>query len=419
MVTYKLNIGDRLKNDKRDLTITNRKIVKKNYVSKDGKPFIQNQVFYQFICNKCGFDSGEYYKNGVHYDEYWIVQGNLINRGDGCPCCRNVPQITVPHINSIVSDKETEWMIPYFQGGYDEAKMYTKCSNQKLNFVCQDCHKIKDKKMSVNHLYRHKSCQCICGDGISYPNKYGYELFNNQLSNQIQNFSREYQPEWAKPYYYDFYFEKDGRSYICEFDGELGHGKEIHKSSNKTVEETILIDKIKEGLAKEHNINLIRVDASISSSDYISRSILNSELKNIVDLSSVDFSKCDEFSCSNLVKTVCLDYENNLLENFELSDKYHLSDTTICSYLKHGRNIGWVQREHIRKYRTSRKGIATHERKVKYVDENGIEEYYSSAKELSKISLDKFGVFISASKIRQVCRGQTISTCGIKGFSYA
>ena len=44
MVTYKLNIGDRLKNDKRDLTITNRKIVKKNYVSKDGKPFIQNQV---------------------------------------------------------------------------------------------------------------------------------------------------------------------------------------------------------------------------------------------------------------------------------------------------------------------------------------------------------------------------------------
>ena len=56
---------------------------------------------------------------------------------------------------------------------------------------------------------------------------------------------------------------------------------------------------------------------------------------------------------------------------------------------------------------------------IKYVDENGIEEYYSSAKELSKISLDKFGVFISASKIRQVCRGQTISTCGIKGFSYA
>ena len=29
MITYKLNIGDRLKNDTRDLTITNRKIVEK------------------------------------------------------------------------------------------------------------------------------------------------------------------------------------------------------------------------------------------------------------------------------------------------------------------------------------------------------------------------------------------------------
>lgn len=410
MVTYKLNIGDRLKNDKRDLTITNRKIVKKNYVRKDGKPFIQNQVFYQFICNKCGFDSGEYYKNGVHYDEYWIVQGNLTNRGDGCPCCRNDPQITVPHINSIVSDKETEWMIPYFQGGYDEAKMYTKCSNQKLNFVCQDCHKIKDKKMSVNHLYRHKSCQCICGDGISYPNKYGFELFNNQLKDQLENFIREYQTEWSKPYYYDFYFEKDNQKYICEFDGGLGHGKEMHKSSKKTLEDSIRVDKIKDDLAKKHNISVIRIDTSISNSEYISNNILESDLSKIFDFSNVDFKKCDEFACNNLVKTICLDFENSQMHLGDLAEKYDLSINTVLYYIKHGRNIGWCKRDFTPQRKTTKK--------VKLILDDGSFEIYESAVELAKVSFEKFGVKLYKEGINAVCNGRSKSCRGYNNFEY-
>lgn len=412
MTTYKLNIGDRLKNDKRDLTITNRKILDKYYVRKNGKPFIQKQIFYQFICNKCGFDSGKHYKNGVCYNEYWIEQGNLTNRKDNCPCCQKVPKVTVSHINSIVSNKDTEWMILYFQGGYDEAKMYTPHSNQKIRPVCPVCKRIKDRKISINELNRDKSCHCVCGDGISYPNKFGFELFNNQLSDQIKNFNREYQPEWAKPYYYDFYFEKDNKKYICEFDGGLGHGKEIYKSSSKSVEDSIITDKIKDKLAKENGVYLIRIDTSISNPQYISNNILKSELCKIIDFSNVNFQKCDEFACSNLVKIVCYDFQNSTMTNLDLSKKYKLSLPTVIEYIKHGRNIGWCKREHIMPRPPVMKPY-----KIRMFYNNGSSEIFESAQYLEDISIEKFGIKLNSGSIRKVCNGTSKSYYGYK-FEY-
>lgn len=400
MCTYKLNIGDRLKNDTRDLTITNRKIVNKKYTRKNGKQFSQNQVYYQFICNKCGFDSGEYHKKGIHYDEYWIEQGNLLWREDNCPCCQKIPKVIVPHINSIVAYKETEWMISYFQGGYEEAKMYSPHSNQKKYFVCPYCKRIKDKKISINELNRDNGCHCICEDGISYPNKYGFELFSNQLSKQLNNFKREYQPEWAKPYYYDFYFEKDNNKYICEFDGGLGHGREIHRSSSKTVEDSIQIDRIKDELAKTNDIQLIRIDTSKSNSDYISNNILKSKLSKIFDFSTVDFKKCDEFACNNLVKIICEDFENSTMTNVDLSKKYNLSIQTIVSYIKHGRNIGWCKRKHIMP-----PPPIIIPNKIRMLFDDGSSEIFESAQYLEDISLERFGIKLYKDGIRRVCNG--------------
>ena len=283
-INYKYNIGDRLVDENRDITILDRKFDRTQYIAKTdgrhkkGEKFYVNVIKYKIGCNKCRFDGNTFYRKGKEYDEYWVQQGNIANRKDGCTICRNVPQINVPHINSIVANNETKWMISYFQGGYDEAKKYTPCSNEKKYFVCPECGRIRDKKIMIHTLYKHKRLSCMCSDGISYPNKYGFELFNNQLKNQIKNLIREYQPEWAKPYYYDFYFEKYGQKYICEFDGGLGHGKEIHKRSNKSLEDTIKIDKIKEDLALSHRIFLIRIDTSISDSDFISLNIKKSKL---------------------------------------------------------------------------------------------------------------------------------------------
>lgn len=409
MRNYKLDIGDRLKNEKRDLIITNRKIVCKNYISKNGKKYKQNQIFYQFKCNVCGFDSGKHYKDGTFFEEYWIGERNLVDRKDNCPCCNRCPQITVSNINSIVSNKETEWMIPYFQGGYDEAKMYTPRSNQGKYFICPYCNQIKDKKIKINCLSLKGYLPCICGDGISYPNKYGFELFNNQLKDQIQVFIREYSPEWASPYYYDFYFEKDNKKYICEFDGGLGHGKNLYKNSNLTIEDTIKNDKIKDKLAKDKDIKLIRIDTFISDSDYISNKILESELNNIFDFSNVDFKSCDKFACGNLIKNVCLDYETKEMNYSDLRKKYGLSVDTIRRYIKHGKNIGWCKRKYIRQGKPSKK--------IKMFFDKDNYEIFGSANELEKISCKKFGVQLYKDCIRAVCKGKNKTYKGYR-FEY-
>ena len=418
--TYKYNIGDRIYDEYRDLTILDRKMEDKiYYYNRDGvrKSGYNHIAKYRVKCNKCGYDGSTYYRNGEEYEEYWMTQKSLSWNKSGCALCRNIPQITVVGINSIVDNSETQWMIPYFQVGYEEAKKYSPSSNQEKYFVCPDCGRIKDKLMKISSLNTYHSCNCICSDGVSYPNKYGYELFFNQLSNQIENCSREYQPNWAKPYYYDFYFEKDNKKYICEFDGGLGHGNEIHKASNKTIEETIATDKRKDNLAKEHNIEMIRIDATKSDSIFISSNILKSKLSSILDFSNVDFSKCDEFAHKNIIKTICFDYENNFLENFELSKKYNLHYDTIANYLKQGREIGWITRKRVIK-RDPKQYLNRKTKKVSFTNNNGEIEIYNSIKELSKISLEKFGVFISESKLRSVCCGYCESTCGIKGFKY-
>ena len=319
-------------------------------------------------------------------------------------------QITVPNINSIVANNETKWMIPYFQGGYNEAKRYTPCSNQKKYFICPDCGRIKDKKLTINVLYSKKHLPCICGDGISYPNKYGFELFNNQLKSQINIFIREYQPEWAKPYYYDFYFEKNDKKYICELDGGLGHGKEVHKYSNKSLDETVKIDKIKDDLAQRNNIELIRIDTSISDSTYIMKNILNSKLNSVFDFSNVNFSKCDEFACNNLMKTICLDYENSEMRLGDLSEKYGLSINTIITYIKHGKNIGWCKRDHIPPRKLTKR--------VKMTFDDGSYEIFESAVELAKISYKRFGVQFYKEGINAVCNGRSKSCKGYSNFEY-
>ena len=95
----------------------------------------------------------------------------------------------------------------------------------KIDFVsvykCPHCGKVSKNKKSPNGLYHNKGLGCSCSDGISYPNKFSYELLS-QLP--VTNVIHEYNPHWLKPYRYDNYFEFDGDKYILEMDGNLGHG---------------------------------------------------------------------------------------------------------------------------------------------------------------------------------------------------
>ena len=165
--------------------------------------------------------SSERIKCKCKIDGYeWNPVAAELLRGKGCVVCSRkkwVPGYTdIPTV--------APWMVKYFQGGYDEAKQYTVTSTKKIKPVCPTCGRIKESEIMICSIYNNHSIGCICGDGISYPNKFGYS-FLEQL--QVNNIIPEYSPDWIRPLRYDFYFEYQENKYILEMDGGLGHGKKL------------------------------------------------------------------------------------------------------------------------------------------------------------------------------------------------
>ena len=202
-------------------------------------------------------------------------------------------------------------------------------------FQCPDCgHK---KEMNICTLTsRGFSCN-VCSDSISYPNKYMRE-FLSQLP--VENVDYEYSPKWVKPLRYDSYFEYNGNAYIIEMDGGLGHGNRKY-CSNEIDIHGLENDRIKDELAKEHNIKVIRIDCLESDSDYISNNILNSELSNILDLSDINWDLCDMNATKNLVKEVCEYFNKTNLSTSKIAKTFKLGTNTVRRYLKRGTKFGW------------------------------------------------------------------------------
>lgn len=232
---------------------------------------------------------------------------------------------TNPNLASLLANKED---------GYK----YTQNSNQRTNWKCPICGEIINNK-NINKInIRGLSCP-RCSDGVSYPEKIMYSI----LQELNIEFKYQYKPTWCtykmngknKIGRYDFYFELNNKEYIIEMDGELGHGNKVHSKDTKTKEETKQIDDIKDRLANEHNIIVIRIDCKKSDLEYIKKHIIDSELNNLFNLSNIDWLKCEEFALSSLVKKAC-DLWNNQYTINDISKKIKVNKNTIIRYLKKG-----------------------------------------------------------------------------------
>lgn len=315
---YHYNIGDIIKNKKSNFTVIDRKI-EYIYNKNNRRTVIES---YYCRCNICGY-------------KFWIKYTNLKNRKE-CTCCSK-KLIVVPGINDIPTTDP--WMIPYFQGGEEEAKLYTSGSNKEIYPKCPDCGKIKDKPMQIHTIKQRHGIGCTCNDGISYPNKFSY-AFIDQLP--VYNHIKEYSPNWAKPYLYDNYFEYNDNKYILEMDGGIGHGNQTWEHKQDILGKQT--DELKDKLAKENNIYVIRIDCKISDMNYIKTNILNSQLNKIFDLSNIDWLKCDDYAQRNIVKEVCLFYENNNYPKHKvISDKFKICSSIITKYLNDGVKHGWCK----------------------------------------------------------------------------
>lgn len=316
-VVWKYSMFDEIKDERRNLKIIGKEL----RVREKSHNNICRDKWYKYRCNICGWDNG------------WIVEYSLDSKS-GCSCCAG--KTVVEGINDIPTT--APWMVKYFQGGYDEAKLYTRTSNKKIYPICPECGNIRNINIPICTIYKKQSIGCSCGDGISYPNKFAY----NMLKQLGLNFISEYSPEWINPKRYDFYFELNNNKYILEMDGGW-HNKD-NNLSGQSKEKSKNIDKYKYYSAIKNGIKVIRINCGKSDMKYIAYNILHSELTKILNLSVVDWIECDKYAISNLAKEICLFWsDNSQLSSKDLSKIYKLNYCTIIKYLKIGSIHAWCQ----------------------------------------------------------------------------
>lgn len=255
---------------------------------------------------------------------------NAVNNTEGCPYCigrkvneTNSIATTHPHVAKLLWNEE-------------DAHLYTAYANRKVDFKCLDCnHRIKNKYIyTVTQIGF--SCP-KCSDGVSYPEKF----ILNVLEQAGLDFETQVVFEWSENKRYDFYSES--LDCIIEAHGAQHYGRGGFISvGGKTHEEELINDEYKKSLACDNNkvYNYIVIDSKISELNYMKESIMSSELADLIDLSLVDFNKCDEIAQKTIVKTAC-ELWNEGLEVNEISVSLKSHATTIRRHLRKGSEIGW------------------------------------------------------------------------------
>lgn len=216
----------------------------------------------------------------------------------------------------------------------DDGYKYTFSSNEKTWFNCPDCGTPSLKRI-CNVVHHNFGCQ-HCSDNVSYPNKFGRALLD-QLP--INSYDYEYRPEWAKPYYYDNHFCYNGIEYILEMDGEF-HFKN-QTLSREGLEQVQARDRLKDELAVQRDIHMIRIECMKSEMEHIKSNILQSELNNVFDLSNIDWELCDQKAQKNILKEACKLYMSHLYTLKEIGEILQVHPSTISRYLTKGAKFGW------------------------------------------------------------------------------
>ena len=122
-------------------------------------------------------------------------------------------------------------------------------------------------------------------------------------------------------------------------------------------------DKVKEDLATNNNIsNYIIIDCRYSDMEWIKKSIMKRTQDNLnklclaellnFDESDIDWIKCHQAGCKNIVKEVCNLWNEDIKNVTEISTKLKISKDTTRVYLKQGTELGWCDydpKEELRK----------------------------------------------------------------------
>ena len=246
----------------------------------------------------------------------------------GCCVCRGL-KVKIGFNDICTTNPE---MVKFFQGGEDEAKLYTKSSHKKIKPICPNCGRVC-REQKINTLYTLKYVPCICSDGISIPEKF----MHNFLSEARVSFIYQYRINKETKYRYDFYIPS--KNMIIETNG----GQHYKETSRTSLLEVIENDLAKKELAIKNGIkNYIYLDFSDTSLEKIINELKSSCILDIlsINISNININKVYEESLKSLCVKVCKDWKKGLHDTKQLSKKYNMARATIIRYLKKGASIG-------------------------------------------------------------------------------
>lgn len=308
------NTGDRIVDDKRDITIIDKKKLTRKYI-------------YKYRCNICGYECQDGYRAGKPAKGLWRDEWDLNGAKKGCACCAS--KIVVPEINSIAATHPE--LSKYFING-DEYK-YTVQSNQRVDIRCPDCGYIKTDYPI--HLIYNPGFSCfVCASSVPVGERIVCALLDLQ---QIK-FKKEFQFPNSKKRY-DFYLpdynviiEVNGSQHYVQTSNTWGSVKEQKKN-----------DKYKKQFALNQGISAyIVVDARTSDFNYIKESIMNSGLADIISFDDVNWESIeDSINKNGIIKEMCEYWEQNPEATVvDMENKFHKSEKIIYDTLKVGYDMG-------------------------------------------------------------------------------
>ena len=351
--------------------ISNLEIIEQTKLTKQERKRVSTYKAYKYKCLKCGFTDTK-------------VE-SVLKMKNGCPCCKR--KVVVEHINSIVADEETHWMVDYFPGGWNEAKLYLKGSEKKVKLKCPECGKVKEKPMRIADLYKRHSIGCSCRGGISYPERVGRIVFPLIDKSCVY----QYKPHWSEGRFFDFYLPS--YNMIIEL-----HGVQHYKPRG-FMDDTSNNDTYKELLAKNNGVqHYYQIDCRESTCEWIRTNI---ETIKEIDWKDVDWVEICSLAERSIVKQVCEFKENNpLASTKEICTHFSISSKAVHTYLTKGVQLGWCSITH---RETPRKIEKTTGRAV-IVEKSGMKVgEYRSISQCALMSEIDFGIKFSTKGIGQVC----------------
>ena len=222
---------------------------------------------------------------------------------------------------------------------YPEESHVGSFSSKKVAVVCPYCG--REKEMAVSSLVKlgHVTCS-FCSDGFPYTEK----LMSNILTQLGIEFEYQFQPNWAKPYIYDYAFIHNGEKIILELDGGIGHGRK-NTLAKKSIKQSLLIDNLKDDLATENGYRIYRIDCDYGHDRFgFLKNKYEDFLKTIFDTSKINWETANKKALNSKFWEVVNYYKNTSKYVEDISECLNIKQRTVKKYLYEAMQYGFVDK---------------------------------------------------------------------------